>query len=36
MTGNVKRDTKNVRAISLPLRGLTLWGKGHEGGDSVC
>lgn len=33
--GNAKRDPKNVRAMSLPLRGLTLWGKGFEGGNSV-
>lgn len=36
MTGNAKRDTKNVRAISLPLRGLVIWGKEYEGGNSVC
>ena len=36
MTGNAKRDTKNVRALSLPFRGLMPWGKRYEGGNSVC
>lgn len=34
--GNAKRNPKNVRAMSLPPRGLTLWGMGFEAGDSVC